>query len=108
MSSTYKILGQISPQARTNAVLYTAPTDKAVVCSTLSICNCGTSTTVRVAVVKNGTIMSNANYIVYDCTVDQHDTIFLTIGVTLSASDYMMVYAESAGVAFGLFGSEVG
>lgn len=108
MEIAYKILGQVSPSATTATTLYATPSSKSAVCSTLSICNCGADATVRVAVVKDGAVGSNANYIVYDCPISQYDTVFLTIGVTLAAGDYVSVYASTADVAFGLFGSEVG
>lgn len=107
MASTYKVLGQTSPTATTLSTLYTVPSLTSAVCSTLTICNRGVSTTVRVAVRPAGAAISNEHYIVYDTTLSANDTIFLTIGISLAATDVVSVYSGTADVSFGLFGSEI-
>jgi hypothetical protein len=107
MASTYKVLGQSNPAATTLTTLYTVPAATSTVCSTLSICNQGTSTTVRVAVRPAGAGVTAAHYVVYDTVVSANDTVFLTLGITLATTDVISVYAGNANVSFGLFGSEV-
>lgn len=107
MSSTYKVLGQVSPSATTETSIYTVPASTSAVCSTLSICNCGISTQVRVAVCPGGAATANKHFVVYDAVVNQYDSMFLTLGITLAATDVVRVYAGTADVSFGLFGSEV-
>ena len=107
MPSIYKVLGQVAPVADTETTLYTVPSGKSAVCSTLTICNRGISAMVRVAVCPAGAATSDAHYIVYDCAVNQYDSVYLTIGVTLVATDVVKVYANTGTVSFGLFGSEV-
>jgi hypothetical protein len=77
------------------------------VCSTLSVANLGPSTTFRIAVRPVGAALVNQHYIAYDTPVNQYDTVFLTIGVTLAATDIISVYAGTSTVAFSLFGSEI-
>ena len=107
MANTYKVLGQAAPAATTNTDLYTVPSATQAVCSTLSACNRGLTTSIRVAVRPAGAALTNAHYIVYEYALDQYDSIFLTLGVSLSAGDIVTVYSTSADVSFGLFGTEV-
>ena len=106
MATTYKVLGQNSPSATTNTDIYTVPAATSTVISTLAICNRSTTTTYRVAVRPAGAALANQHYIVYDNYVNQYDTVFLTLGMTLAATDVVTVYAGTANLSFSLFGSE--
>jgi hypothetical protein len=106
MAATYKVLGQVNPAATTLTTLYTAPAGAVV--STLSVCNQGATTTFRVLVSVAGAALNAKQYVVYDTGVDAKDTVFLTLGMTLAATDIVKVYAGTANVSFNLFGSEVG
>lgn len=107
MATTYKVLGQINPSATTNTTLYTVPASTSSVCSTISICNLGTSTTYRIAIRPAGATLENKHYIVYDAAINQYDSVMLTLGITLAATDVVTVYAATANVSFQLFGSEI-
>ena len=107
MALTYKVLGQSSPSATTNTDLYTVPASTSTVASTLVVCNRGTSTTFRVAVRPAGATLADEHYIVYGNYVNQYDSVFLTLGITLATTDVVTVYTNSANVSFSLFGSEV-
>jgi hypothetical protein len=107
MATAYKVLGQSNPAATTNTTLYTVPASTSTVCSTLSVANIGVSTTFRVAVRPAGATLSNQHYIVYDSAINAGSAVFLTLGVSLATTDVVTVYAGTANVAFGLFGSEV-
>lgn len=107
MASTYKVLGQSAPAATTLTTLYTVPTATSAVCSTLAICNRGVSTLVRVAVRPAGAAIADQHYVVYDVTVAQYESAFLTLGLSLATTDVVSVYASTADVSFSLFGSEV-
>lgn len=107
MATTYKVLGQSAPAATTNTDLYTVPSATQAVCSTLAVCNLGASTSFRVAVRPAGAAIANQHYIVYDNYVNQYDTVFLTLGITLATTDVVTVYAGAATLSFSLFGSEV-
>ena len=107
MAVSYKVLGQVIPAAITATTLYTVPAATSAVCSTLSICNQGLSTTIRVAVRHLGAALALQHYIVYEATVSSNDTLFLTLGVSLAATDVVTVYAGTANVSFNLFGSEI-
>ena len=108
MAITYKVLGQLAPAATTNTDLYTVGAGKSTVVSTLAICNrSATSATYRIAVRVAGTALANENYIAYDTTVVGNDTVALTLGITLAATDIVTVYASTANLSFNLFGSEM-
>lgn len=87
--------------------LYTAPTATSTVCSTLVICNQGASTVFRVAVRPAGAALEAKNYLIVDNAINQYDSVFLTLGVSLATSDVVSVYAGAASVSFNLFGSEL-
>jgi hypothetical protein len=107
MATAYKVLGQSNPAATTNTTLYTVPSATSAVCSTLSVANLGVSTTFRVAVRPAGATLANQHYIVYDSAINAGSAVYLTLGVSLATTDVVTVYAGTADVAFGLFGSEV-
>ncbi len=107
MASAYKVLGQLNPAATTLSTLYTVPSVTSTVASTLTVCNQGVSTTVRVAVRPAAASIDPKHYIVYDTILNSNDTLFLTIGVTLATTDVVSVYAGTANVSFNLYGSEI-
>lgn len=107
MPQNYKVLGQSNPSATTLTTLYTTPSLTQAVGSTLSICNLGASTTYRVAVRPSGEAIANKHYLVYDGAVNAGDSILLTLGISLAATDVVSVYAGTANVAFSLFGVEI-
>lgn len=107
MATTYKVLGQSAPSANTNTDLYTVPAATQAVCSTLAICNLGASTTYRIAIRPSGATLENKHYLVYEAAINQYDTVTLTIGVTLAATDIVTVRAGTADVSFQVFGSEI-
>lgn len=108
MAQTHKILGQSNPAASGLTTLYTVPAATQTICSTLSICNTGSSsTTYRVAVRPTGAAIATSQYIAYDTTIPANDTTALTFGITLSATDVISIYAANANLAFSLFGCEV-
>lgn len=107
MPTAYKVLGQSLPAATTLTTLYTVPASTSAVCSTLSICNQGISTTYRIAIRPAGAEIASSQYVVYDAAINASDTVFLTLGVTLAATDVVSVYAGTATVSFHLYGSEI-
>ena len=107
MASTYKTLGQVAPAATILTTLYTVPAATNAVTSTLVICNRGVTASFRVAISPSGAAIANEHYIVYDNYVNQYDSIFLTLGMSLAETDVISVYATTANVSFSVFGSEI-
>jgi glucose-6-phosphate dehydrogenase assembly protein OpcA len=108
MASTYKVLAQSAPSATTNTDIYTVGSGKSAVVSTITVCNrAASSATYRIAIRVAGATIANEDYIAYDATVPANDSIALTLGVTLAATDVVTVYASSANLSFNLFGAEI-
>jgi len=108
MPTVYKILGQVNPTAATLSTLYTVPASNSTVVSTLNICNLNTApVTVRVACRPAGATLANTHYVVYDTLVGASDAIALTLGMTLANTDIVSVFANTSGVNFTIFGSEI-
>jgi hypothetical protein len=108
MPTTYKVLGQVAPSATTATTLDTVPSATQAVVSTITVCNrAATAATFRIAVRPAGATLANEHYISYDSTIAANDTVALTIGITLAATDVITVYASTANLSFSAFGSEI-
>ena len=108
MPINYKVLGQAAPATTTNTDLYTVPSATEAIASTLTVTNrAAAGSTFRVAVRPAGAAISDEHYIVYDAEIAGNSVATFTIGLTLSATDVVTVYAGSSNLSFGLFGSEV-
>jgi len=108
MAQAYKVLGQIAPAATTATAIYTVPSATEAVVSSVSVCNrAGTAATFRLSVRPNGASLANQHYLVYDADLGANDTIILTIGVTMDATDVLEAYASSGDLTFHAYGSEI-
>lgn len=107
MPTTYKILGQVNPSANTTSSLYAVPAATSAVCSTLSIANIGTAANYNVSVRPGSQTLADKHYVVYNASINAYDSIFLSLGLTLSANDRVEVRSSTANVSFGIFGSEI-
>jgi hypothetical protein len=108
MAYTYKVLGQSAPSATTNTDVYTVGSGKQAIISTITIANrAATAATYRIAIRPAGATIANQHYIAYDVAVAANDTTALTLGITLTATDVVTVYASTTNLSFGIFGSEI-
>jgi hypothetical protein len=108
MATTYKVLGQSAPSATTNTDVYTVGSGKSAVVSTITVANrAASAATYRIAVRIAGATIANQHYIAYDATVPANDSISLTLGITLAATDVVTVYASTANTSFNIFGAEI-
>ena len=108
MATAYKVLAQSAPSATTATDIYTVGAGKQAVISTITIANrSAAGVTYRIAVRPAGATLANQHYIAYDVGVSASDTIALTLGITLTATDVVTVYASTANLSFGIFGSEI-
>ena len=107
MATTYKVLGQSNPAATTATSLYTVPSATETVVSTITVCNqASTAGTFRLAIRPNGAALTAQHYIAYDTPIAANDTIGLTLGITIDATDVITIYASSSTMSFSAFGSE--
>jgi glucose-6-phosphate dehydrogenase assembly protein OpcA len=87
--------------------LYTVPSAKEAVVSSISICNLASSSaTYRIAIRPGGASLANQHYLAYDVTVGAADTTIITVGITLATTDVITIYASTANIAFSAFGDE--
>lgn len=102
-----KVLGQSEPGATTETTLYTVPSLTATVVSSVVVCNRGsTVTTFRVSVAVGGGATANKDYLYYDVIIPGNDTFIATVGITLTATDKIKIYAGNANLSFNAFGEE--
>ena len=107
MPSIYRVLGQSAPSAATDTTLYTVPIGTSAVVSTLNICNrAATTGSFRVAVRPAGAALANQHYIAFDTPIPANDSITITAGISLAATDVITVYG-SASLSFVAFGAEI-
>lgn len=107
-TTTYKILGQSAPSATTSTDLYTVPSATETIVSTITVANrSSSSATYRISVSSNGAAVADSQYLVYDATIVGNDTVALSLGITLDATDKIRVYASSANLSFNAFGTEI-
>lgn len=109
MGNTYKVLGQSVP-ANTNATdVYTVPSATSTVVSTIVVSNItATNYTYRIAVRPAGASIANQHYLAYDVTCAANDSVTLTLGITLAATDVITIRSSNAtSLVFNVFGCEI-
>ena len=107
MATSPKVLGQSRPGATTLTALYTVPALTSTTVSSISVCNTSaTPTTFRVSVAPAGAGDALSQYLFYDVTIAGNDSFVATMGITLSTTDIIRVYATLATLTFQAFGIE--
>ena len=118
-TATYKVLAQTGSSgntgngaatltATTNTNLYTVPASTQTIVSSISICNqASAAATYRIAVRPAGASIAAQHYVVYGATVPASDSVIMTVGLTLGATDIITVYASASTLSFTVFGSEI-
>lgn len=109
MATVYKY-SQVQGTASvgTFATLYNTASATEAVVSSLVICNQATSdVTVRIGLDTAAGTPGASEFLVYDAVVAGNDTIALTLGVTLPASNYIRVASSASTCNFTAFVSEI-
>jgi len=109
MPTKYLVLGQSAPNANTTANVYTVPASTNTVVSTIIITNRNNNqnTTYRLAVQPAGAALANQHFIAYDAPITSLDSVALTLGITLGATDVVSANAGAANLSFSIFGTEI-
>ena len=110
MATVYKRLGAIASTGTigTADTLYTCPTATAAVVSTVTVCNTSSTAATYTICVSTTTSHAAAGYIVYQASIAGNDTVGLTFGMTLDATNkYLLCSASASTVSFSAFGSEI-
>jgi hypothetical protein len=98
------ILGQAAPAALTNTVVYTVPAATVTV-ATISITNTTlTPISTRLAIASSGT-PTTSEYIEYD-TIISGNAVLERSGIVMNATEAVVVFATSVGLAVSVFGYE--
>jgi len=108
MAIAYKILGQTGDASANDVALYTVPGSTETIVSTIVVCNReSAANTFRIAAKSDGGSVANEDYLAFDTEIAANDTITLTLGITLNASDIISVGASDGNVSFSAFGQEI-
>jgi hypothetical protein len=108
MPTSYKILGQSNPAANTLTAVYTVPSATQAVISTISVCNQSASNaSYSISVANNGAADNASQYVVRGGVVPAADSIGITLGITIDATDVVRCNTNSANISFNIFGSEI-
>lgn len=109
MAKAYKILGQSAPAANTSTNLYTVPSGKQAVISSLVVCNQASSTgKFRIATRPDGETLAAKHYVSYDTDIPGNDTVILTLGMTVDSLDVVTVYSYgTSSISYNLYGAEI-
>ena len=109
MAETFKRLGAAvsSGVIGTADTLYTCPAATSAIASTILVCNqAATSATYRICI-STTTGFESEGYAVFGATIAANDSVFLTLGVTLDATNkYLLTSASANTVSFSVFGVE--
>lgn len=108
MATTYKVLGQSAPSANSDTTLYTVPAATSAVLSTINIANRGsTAASFRIAIRPAGASLVDQHYIAYGVPIAAVDSIALTLGFSLAATDVVTIRASTNDLSFSAFGAEI-
>jgi hypothetical protein len=109
MTTAYKY-SQVQGTAGTStyATLYTTPAATEAVISSLVITNQSSSAiTVRVGMDTTAGTPGASEFLVYDAAIAGNDTVALTLGITMPASNFIRVASSSSSCNFTAFLSEI-
>ena len=108
MATIYKVLGQINPTANTATTVYTVPASTNTVISTVTVCNQAvTAASFSLAVRPAGEALASKHYVNFNTSIPANDTLALTLGITMAATDVLTANANTATVSFNAFGTEI-
>lgn len=106
MATTYKVLAQSIPSSFILTDAYTAAAS-AIISSILCCNQSNVVTVIRIAVAVAGAADITKQYLYYDVPVPANDTLALTLGLTLAATDVIRVYSGNGLVSFNISGTEL-
>lgn len=110
MAQTYKRLGALDTGASgiaTPETLYTCPAATSAVISTISVCNRDSAAATYRVCISTTTSFEDSGYIVYSASVPGNDSIFLTLGITLDATNkYLLVSGSTSTLSITASGVE--
>jgi hypothetical protein len=109
MPTVYKN-GQVQGTASTGtyATLYSTSASVTAVISSLVVCNQSSSSiTYRIGLMGSAGTPSASEFLVYDATIAGNDTVALTLGISMAASQFIRVSTSASTSSFAAFVSEI-
>jgi hypothetical protein len=109
MAQNFKILGQIDLTSTSLENVYTVPTDRETVISTIVIANrTATATDFTIALRDAGATVANKHYLAFGVPIGGQDSTTITLGITAEATDVLSVSAGTANaLSVNVFGTEL-
>lgn len=109
MATSYKNTSVLGTAGLTTyATLYNTTATTTAVLSTIAVCNRGAADKqFRIAICSTQNTPSNDEFIAYDTTVAGEDTTFITIGATMSTSQYLTISSTDTNLSFTAFVAEI-
>lgn len=109
MAVVYKTLGQVYLANTAANNVYTVPGGTSAVLSTINFCNQSSSNvSFSLAIRPSGAALANQHYLSYLTPIGPYDSIALTLGITLAATDVITVSSSIGNtISVGVFGSEI-
>lgn len=108
MAEVLRVLGQSNPAADDLTPLYQANDIDFCTVSTIVVCNqVEEEGRFKIAIAVAGEAEHPKQFLYYNQLLDGNSTFMVTIGITLSAGDIIMVGANSSSFSFCAFGVEV-
>ena len=106
MANAYKVLGQATCNGATE--IYVVPSSTETIVSSIVIANKeAANNTFRLYVRPNDETLADKHYLAYDTTIAGNDTIILTFGLTMDATDKIYCHGSDANVICQVFGTEI-
>lgn len=102
--------GQVQGTASTStyATLYNTSASTTAVISSIVICNQSSSATLyRIGLTASAGTPTAAQFLVFDASIAGNDTVALTLGVSMSASQFLRVSTSASTSSFAAFVSEI-
>lgn len=105
MDSIPILLAQLDPAAGIETLIYQVSAGSRALIQEMAVCNrSAIATSFRFSISKVGAATTTKDYLYYNIPIGPNDTFASDIGVTLSASDAVRVYAPNGNLTFTLIG----
>jgi hypothetical protein len=109
MAFTYKILGQIKPNANTLTNVYVSPAATSTIINTITICNQGfANSTIDLILRPVNEIFDEKHLLLKSFEIPRAETLFFTPGITMNAEVILAANNTlDSNVSISVFGVEV-
>ena len=108
MANEYKVLGQVGDASSNDQPHNTVRASTSAIVSSIVVCNReNAANTFNINVKVGGGTVANEDRLAFETSIAANDTVTLTLGITLAATDVISVGASDANVTFSAFGTQI-